>query len=95
MGIPRKGSRALEVDGARFRYLIKDGPVTPDPLDREIHLTVQEDAEAPGRVLRVDMPYGHAVGPEVVKQLVRQALVAGWTPSDRGGPFLLESYSLT
>ena len=94
MGIPLKKSRSLEVDRVRFRFMIKDGPVTPDPSDREIYLTVQEAADAPGRVLHVALPHGHEVTPETVRKLVRQALKTGWVPSARGGPFNLEKYAL-
>jgi hypothetical protein len=94
MGIPKKKSRKLEVDGAGFRFMIKDGPATQDPLDREIVLTVQEDSETPGRVLHVALPYGYAVGPEAIRKLVRQGLSAGWAPTERGGPFNLESFVL-
>lgn len=94
MGIPVNKSRSLEVDKVRFRFMIKDGPVTPDPSDREIFLTVQEDATSPGRVLHVALPHGHEVTPETVRNLVRQALTSGRKPSDRGGPFNLEKYEL-
>ena len=94
MGIPKKKSRSLEVDGVRFRFMIKDGPVTPDPSDREVFLTVQEAEDAPGRILHVALPHGHEVTPETVRKLVRQALTSGWKTSERGGPFNLEKYVL-
>jgi hypothetical protein len=94
MGIPVKKSRSIEVDRVRFRFMIKDGPVTPNPSDREIFLTVQEDTDAPGRVLHVALPHGHEVTPETVRKLVRQALSSGWAPSARGGVFNLVDYSL-
>ena len=94
MGIPVKKSRSLDVDKVRFRFMIKDGPLTPNPSDREIFLTVQEATESPGRVLHVALPHGHEVTPETVRKLVRQALRSGWKPSERGGPFNLEKFVL-
>jgi len=96
MGIPRKHSRPVEVDGQKFRYMI--GEVAPgpnQPLDeREIKLTAQEDAEKPGRVLQVLLPYGFSVGPEQVRSLIRQGLKDGWKPSERGAAYNLAGYTL-
>jgi hypothetical protein len=99
MGIPRKGSRKVNVDGKEFRYLIRqDGPVVENadpsydykPRHRTyILVTVQEDVEKPGNILQWRWPYGASVYPEDIRSAVRLAMERGWKPSDRGPTFVL------
>ena len=97
MGIPRKGSRRLVVDGKEYRYLIRpDGQFVenddPSIGDREkefLLVTVQEDSDRPGRILQWRWPNGAAVMPDDIKSAVMLALERGWVPSERGGTFVL------
>lgn len=92
MGISRRKSRPVWVDGKPFRFLVKETHV-PDHQDQlEISVTVQEETEDPGRVLQFRLPYKYPLGPMGVRDVVRQALQAGWAPSTRGGPFVLEDF---
>lgn len=92
MAIPRKGSRALDVDGNQFRFLVKDvrGPtVTENGDPTQVRVTVQEDADHPGRCLQFTWPYKQALTPEDVRNAVRDGMKAGWVPAERGGVFRL------
>jgi hypothetical protein len=87
VGIPRKGSRSLDVDGRKFRFLVKETHVPDHKDQKELAITVQEDADKPGRVCQLRLPYGFPVSPEWMRETVRMAMKDGWNPSDRGGPF--------
>lgn len=93
MGIPRKGSRRVDVDGKEFRYLVREDGSAYDeennPHPESVLVTVQEDDDRPGRVLQWKWPYGASVMPEDIRGAVRLAMERGWVPSERGGPFLL------
>lgn len=92
MGIPKKKSRPVDVDGQLFRFMVKEVHI-PDHSDQpELSVTVQEDHERPGCILQFRLPYGFPVGPEGVRNVVRQAKKAGWDPHARGGPFNLEAF---
>jgi hypothetical protein len=81
MTIPRKGSRTLDIDGRKFRFMVK--PVR----DEDLSVTVQEDVEQPGRVMQFHWPEGHSVYPSDVAETVRDALKNGWDPSAKGSAF--------
>lgn len=89
MGIPRKGSKRVEVDGKPYRYLVKETHVPGHKDQKELSITVQEDVAKPGRVLQWRFSFGCAVTSEDIRSAVRIALKAGWKPSERGGPFSL------
>ena len=90
MGIPRKGSRTLNVNGKPYRYLVKQTTI-PDHADqKELSVTVQEDVEKPGNVLNFRAPFGHPVTPEYVREIVQEAFSKGWVPSARGAAFQLK-----
>lgn len=88
MGIPKKGSRKIDVDGKGFRFLVREKKI-PDFEDLKLSVTVQEEADKPGRCFQFDWPHGHFVTPEDVKVAVRDAMKAGWDPWSRGGVFTL------
>jgi hypothetical protein len=90
MGIPKKGSRALDVDGKKFRYIAKTTH-PPDHKDQEeLLITVQEDTESPGNVMQARLGPFEDAGPRVVADLVREALKQGWKPDKRGAAFQLK-----
>jgi hypothetical protein len=84
MGIPRKGSRRIDVDGRAFRYLVKETHIPDHKDQKESSLTVQEDTDRPGRVLQARVAYGAPVTPETVREFIRRSLRSGWDPSTRG-----------
>ena len=105
MGMPRKGSRKLEVNGEQFLWRVsgysryrKETPVV-------LTLTCQRDEERPGRVLQATLrslvvgemdPDAVELGshkatlhPSEVKQVIAHAMSKGWDPSERGVAFQL------
>jgi len=89
MGIPRKGSRLVDVDGQKFCFLVKQTFIPGHKDQKELSVTAQEDADRPGRVLQFRLPYGYPVTPETVREFIRMALEEGWRPSERGGAYEL------
>jgi hypothetical protein len=89
MSIPHKGSRLVDVDGKPYRFLVKETHVPDHHDQKELSVTIQEEADKPGRPLQFRWPYGHAVTPEDVRTAVRDAVKKGWDPASRGGVFLL------
>lgn len=60
----------------------------PEEYDqKELAVTVQEDAEKPGNVLQFRAPYGHPVTRDVIADHVRLAISRGWKPEKRGSAF--------
>jgi len=77
VGIVRKGSRLITVDGQRYRWI-----VAPD--DEPGLGVVVEGAERPAQRLFVWLDYGNIVSPKLVRDLVRLGLQQGWTPQQPG-----------
>lgn len=90
MGIPKKKSRRIVVDGRKFLYLVKETRGLEDHDHKLLCVTVQEDADRPGRVMQFWYPHGVAVEPSVVHEGIVTALSAGWDPEERGGAFVHE-----
>ena len=94
VGIPKKKSRSVEVDGVPFRFMVSQVTI-PDHADQfELSVTVQEEHERPGGVLQFRLPYGFPVGPASIRNVVRQAKKAGWDTRSRKR-FTLEVFSLS
>lgn len=85
MGIPKKGSRRIEAGGSAYRYMVG----RPRPGDKTVAVTVQQDAERPGRVMQFRAAPGFEVTPEVVRDAVARAVSEGWDPAARGAAFTL------
>lgn len=93
--LPRKGSRAITVDGARYRWRLRRRPTARQrhgaPLVvaiaradvRGTLLLVHTGALHPGNDTR---RYGASVQPRHVAAWIRQALREGWQPSQPGKP---------
>ncbi len=86
MGLARKGSATIAVDGARYRWVIA-------PDDGWMDLIVQ-DASGRGQKLSIQMDYeddrekhtqGRIVTPSLVASLIRRARALGWKPAAKGG----------
>lgn len=84
MGIPQKGSRSIEVDGRSYRYLIKESHIEGHKDQKELSVTIQEDAEKPGNVVQFRVGYGAALTPRDIEYNIREAQKRGWNPSRRG-----------
>ncbi len=92
MGIPRKGSRTVEVNDKSYLFLVKQGHI-PDHDDQKAStVVVQEDTEKPGRVLRAWFFYGIEITPALVRDLILEGQKLGWNPSERGGAFDLPTH---
>lgn len=91
MGIPRKGSRSLNVNGEKFRYSVRVSDHLThisdhyDENQKDLLLTVQEDKKNPGRVCQAVV--SEPVTPKLVCDAIELFKEAGWNPSERGGPF--------
>ena len=89
-GIPKKGSRAAEVDGKRYCYIVRvleRGRGLHDPHGRHvdtIDVTIQEDVDGPGNVLQAMFTAWTAITPNVIAGMIRKGIKEGWDPSARG-----------
>lgn len=89
MGIPKKGSRLVAVDGKQYRFLVKEVNVPDHPDQKELSIVVQEDVERPGNVLRFRHDYGVPIILAEIPFYVRKGLKQGWDPAKRGAAFEL------
>lgn len=92
MGMPRKRCRKLDIDGKPFIFMVKETHIEDHRDQKELSITVQEDAEKPGRVLQFRLGYGSMVTPFLVQHVAKQAFAAGWNPSERGRAFELTNF---
>lgn len=100
MGMPRKGSRKVEVDGEQFLWRIGHNTRHYGDAPMVVTLTIQRDEERPGRVCQVTLRskrikgdpryYGHkaSLNPQDVRDVISRALKRGWNPSERGSAFI-------
>lgn len=84
MGIPHKGSRSIKVDGKDYRYLIKETHIPEHKDQKELSVTIQEEADKPGNVVQFRVGYGAALSPKDIEYNIREAQRRGWDPSRRG-----------
>lgn len=88
MGIPKKSSRNLLVDGKAFRYIIRHVGCG-DKLCRcgkEQRVIVQEKKTNPGSVLVLFQTSAFAITPQMLREKLQDVLQKGWNPSARGKP---------
>jgi hypothetical protein len=85
MGLARKGSRSITVEGRAFRWVLSP--------DSGFMVLVAELREIPGQRLEAQLPYltktsgeSRAVTPEIVRAAIGLALHEGWRPQKRGLP---------
>ena len=102
MSHPRKGNRAIAVDGCRYRWVAVYASVTWCSAPCPLRLTVQQDGGKGGQLLVARFPkstatdeagqewvfprYGAAVTPGVVADIIRAGRAAGWEPAACGRP---------
>lgn len=99
MAIPKKGSRAIVVDGHEYRWLIRKTRI--DPLysigERLIHVAVESIVPDTQTLVintnrltpTVDYP-GDSVTPSDIHLWIRMALNHGWDPTRPGKQFHFE-----
>lgn len=93
MGIPRKGSRRITVDGKEYRYLIKETHVPDHKDQKKLCVTIQELVDCPGGVVQFIAAYGHPIGKRDIALNINNALKGGWNPSGKGRDFFAWEYA--
>jgi hypothetical protein len=91
MSLPQKCSRTLIVDGHSYRWKIRSRPTYAQGLaQRPLRFAVELEGGASVLLVSVDGPRpdnwlklpGKSVTPAHVAQGIRQALAAGWKPTE-------------
>ena len=100
MAIVKKGSRAIIVDGVRYRWRARHRPTYSQGVGDSNQSISVESWDAPGSNLVVELPDLHCsnwlrkpstpVPPVKVAGYIREALAEGWTPTVSGKPFILQ-----
>lgn len=98
MTMPRRSSRAIEVDGAAFRWAVGRRPDCCAYCRGGVVAVHVESAHRGGSILTVDVPGEAAdhlgVRPDGVRQAIRLALAGGWNP-DLAGQGMRVPYPLS
>ena len=104
MGMPRKGSRKVEVNGENYLWRVGGYTRWHNASPVILTLTCQRDEERPGRVMQAMLKslaahpgwerYDHAthkatLNPSEVRQIIAHARSKGWDPAERGAAFQL------
>lgn len=87
MGIPKKKSRVVNVDGRSYRFIVKETHIPDHKDQKELSITVQEDVKKPGRVFQFRAGYAVIITPRLVQAMIVKAIEAGWKPGVRGAAF--------
>jgi hypothetical protein len=91
MTIPKKGSRAIVVDGRALRYSVLRKGVRGCPDCDRIHIVIAAD-DRKGSVVHIHVE--RASGPDVmvtprtISRAAKRALEKGWRPGEGTGVFL-------
>lgn len=85
MGIPKKGSKKIQVGENSYRYIVK--PCMSKENVKELQITVQEECDERGRVMQFRWPYLVEITPRVVAGFIQQALDKGWNPKEKAPAF--------
>jgi hypothetical protein len=96
MTLPTKGSRAITVDGVRFRWRVRARPTYIQGMAWTPLSFVVQQADGCGAMLIVAMDAAHpsnwvsapgaVVTPAIVEKAVQEALRSGWAPTRPGPP---------
>ena len=94
MGIPRTGSRTIDIDGVRYRWRVRGKPTYAQASEGTPMLLAIERADSPMSRLVVTLDQLHtlsalttekrAVTPSRVRALVVRGLAEGWDPAAPG-----------
>lgn len=104
MGMPRRNSRRLEIDGETFLWRMDRKTRYRGDSPLATRVTVQRDDPRPGRVAQFmlrskrirddsdegDYQHRATLGPGDVRRLVLFALRRGWDPAARGPAFQVD-----
>lgn len=98
MAIPKNKSRPIEVDGRRYRWLVRHRPTPAQRAGRSPLMVAVEAEGSEGRVMLAPLPCQHpasgrmsqAVTPGMVAGLIRAGLADGWAPEEAGRPHALD-----
>jgi len=77
MGLAKKGTRLMTVEGARYRWAVA-------PNDEPGLGIVVEAADSPGQRMVTWVEHGTAISPWLVREAILHALSEGWSPRARG-----------
>lgn len=80
MGLAKKGSRRIVVDGQVYRW-------TLSPDDEPGIAIVVEKAADPGQRLVSWVQHDNTISPWMVRAAILKALQEGWQPERKGKPF--------
>ncbi|MCA9704473.1 MAG: hypothetical protein KDK70_01340, partial [Myxococcales bacterium] len=98
MSLPAKHSRPIEVDGTRYRWLVRRRPTSLQRTGRSplVLAVARDDGQGTSMLVRLCAHpsntarlRGQAVTPRVVAAWIRQARQQGWQPEQSGRQFLL------
>ncbi len=101
MSMPDKGSRRIHVGDHDYRWRVRKAPTYAQAVDQSaMRVSIQSCAHgaksvlvANLRVLRPDSwlsPGRGALTPDIVRDIIERAVVAGWDPHGTRSPFELE-----
>ncbi len=100
MGIPKKGSRKISVDGIEFRWKIRKKPSYGQAIDESNLTAAIELYDSPRTTLIVTFPFtrpdswispsNDSVKPSDIKDSIIQAIQKGWNPKSGSSTFHLE-----
>lgn len=77
MGLARKGTSRIQVEGRDYRWVVSGN-------DGFLDLII-EQSEGKGQRLAVQFSYSIGdITPGLVAQVIREGLRSGWTPEERG-----------
>lgn len=99
MSLPKKGRRPISVDGQPYCWRIRRAPTyTQGAFEGSMTLAVQHASDDSQSVLVADLvisrpdnwiaPHQTSVTPQMVRDIIRAAVAAGWDPWSKG-PFSL------
>lgn len=98
MTLPSKGSRTVEYEGCEYRWHVRRKPTYGQgALGANMTVGIERSTESSASVLHVRLsidrpdnwvaPHQTALKPAHVKEMIAQALAAGWNPTEPGPAF--------
>jgi hypothetical protein len=100
MAMPKKGSRPIEVEGVKYRWLVRSNP-TYSQGSAWSNLTFAVELESSGqqtllvtaKAARPDnwlSAKSIIITPAIVESAIREALLQGWHPTEKGSAYELQ-----